>query len=141
MSKIRYKVVNKRNMTSCIIPLNSRYCLDYKEKIVTAVPGSMGIMVFKKLIDAERFCNVRNYEWKVIKVRAIGKAYKPKHLCEAHFRASATTIAFNVFYIFYNRYKNKVNWTEIFYALNPDSHLMFIPAPIGTECYQSVEVL
>jgi hypothetical protein len=120
--KIKYKVVTQ-DRKSVIIPGTSKFSLTYKDgTIVTALPGTIGIMVFKNLFDANNFLGWISHSGIIIKVRPIGKAkLTPDHI--------AVT------------YRGALQTTQAIKAFNLSAQVHMLPCPQGTQCYNSVEVL
>lgn len=116
---IKYKVVTIEKK-SIIVPTGSKYCLTYKKGIVKALPETIGIMVFKSLYFAKEFNTSLHGE--IIKVRPIGKKkFVPSYIVSIAHDASETT-----------RMIKKFNLSQSVFV---------IPIPIGTECYEAVEIL
>lgn len=86
--KIRYKVVKRKTRYSAIINGNSKYALKYeKGAIVEALPGTLGIMLFKNETDAILWCNQLNYElwedkqYRVVRVIPLCNGKKRHFIC------------------------------------------------------------
>ena len=130
--KIRYKVIKHRK--SCVIPQGSKYCLSYKkDQIVKAVPGSLGIMVFKTLLNAQCF---ETASTKIIKVRPIGRRRKISIFSTCMLNARRNTFMFKNFYKIYSLKKRYKDWPLKFFNITN-----IVYPPEGTECYSAVEVL
>jgi hypothetical protein len=57
-TKYKYKVVKSYSRTSCSMSTRSKYKLKYRKgTLVKAVPGTLGIFVFKTKLDALAFIN------------------------------------------------------------------------------------
>ena len=116
---IKYKVVTI-DRKSIIVPQTSKFCLTYnKGNIVKALPGTLGVLVFKSLHDALQF-NI--FQGKIIKVRPIGRMKPtPFNVAVTFHGALQTTIAIK--------------------AYNSSGQVKMLPIPQGTQCYNTVEVL
>ena len=126
--RIRYKVVDK-NRRSCVVPTGSKYCLYYpKGAIVKAIPGSLGIMVFRTRRQAQSlaYCNRG-----ILKVRVIGRKLKIVRFSGYNSDPLSNTLMFKKFYKFIQFRKNWWHTHKV--------RTMHIPE--GTECYPAVEVL
>jgi len=126
--KYKYKVVKKRNNTSCIINTKSDLCLIYdKDTNVFALENTLGIMVFKTKYDAEDWIIGwgREKSWKIKRVIPIGRGKTPKEIS-----LYVTKKYIDIFYNFFER-------NEL-YALNAS----YKNEPIdGTICYPGVFVV
>lgn len=116
---IRYKVVNKEHR--CSTNENKGYTLYYKKGyIVRAIPGTIGIFVFRERYHAvnfrESFFGFRDDKFEIIRVRAFGRGKVPK--CIGYAYSPSYLDAF---------YNNTCQGSG--------------NVPYGTICYKSVEVL
>ncbi|MHA1701000.1 MAG: hypothetical protein ACTSWK_01905 [Promethearchaeota archaeon] len=126
--KYKYKVVKKRNNTSCIIKANSDLCLIYdKDTTVYALEKTLGIMVFKTKYAAENWIEAweRGGSWKIKRVIPIGRGKTPNVIS-----SSTTKKILTIFYTFFER--NELHNLNRSYKNEPI---------YGTICYPGVFVV
>jgi len=126
--KYKYKVVKKRNNTSCIINTKSDLCLIYdKDTNVFALENTLGIMVFKTKRAAEDWIIDwgREESWKIKRVIPIGRGKTPKEICSC-----VTKKFLAVFYAYFER--NDLSNLNYDYKNEPID---------GTICYPGVFVV
>lgn len=128
---VKYKVVRK-NRTSSSNWINPLLVRKYeKGSIVKSYPGSPGILVFKRKIDAKKFIDENRFtnSCMIIRVKSIGRGRKLSMLlvgmgssCIDHIKR------------LFLKFRQKDNSFE---------HIVFytFPAPSGTYGYPAVEVL
>ena len=104
-------------MSSIITRIDPNYCLEYEIGTNTKRTwGSVGIFCFEKFSHAKMFTKYgKRNEFKILKVRGVGKRFKPKQIC-----------AMNI--VLEKYYKNREDFPTI------------LPPP-GTICFNEVEVL
>lgn len=126
---VKYKVVIKLwrcgavDMGLFSVFAGGRYRLEYTHgRITVAIPKSVGIMVFNKKSQAQRFmecCNITTYAT-ILRVKPIGKGTRPTKI--------STFSGANRIHEFYNYSHGMLN-----------SHIK--NPPTGTMCYPKVVVL
>ncbi len=129
---IKYKCLSKHR-ESCFA--GPEYRLKYKKGTkVKAVVGSIGVMVFKTKMQAERFSEVCSpIAMKIVRVRCFGKGKSIKWLCSAQasgigrFYRDLQFLGIQLFRMGNLRY---VHWD-----------ISYQEAPLGTICYPEVEVI
>ena len=126
MEKVAYKVVRKVSRESVLA--EGKYRLIYKKgTVVHTIPGTLGIMVFDYLSLARAFIKhvlgppLSNFA--VVRVKPIGKGTMPLSVSVGVLEEQLSK----------------------FYAIHPAPCNPFIPynttPPLGTTCYEAVEVL
>jgi len=134
MRKVKFKIVKKINNRSVIINGNSPFCLIYeKDKKVMAPKGTLGVMVFDRKLQAEKWLNL--YTWwnihdedmpyKIKRVVPIGRGIHPYAISKG-----VRTEGLRGFYNEFNKYG---------FTYMKDHH--YRNAPYGTCCYPGVHVL
>lgn len=130
---IKFKVVGADDRESAYAEDEYKCCYT-KDTIVTAPPNTAGLMTFKTRRNAEAFiwgCGLRySREALIIRVKCFGRGKMLKQMCRRQ-----TTSEIRFFY-------EEADLNSLF----KDSHLTIYPdavtrPPIGTICYQKVEVL
>lgn len=120
---IKYKVVNNTNDSA--VMSGGKYSLHYKVgTIVTAREETLGVMVFDTHHNALKFLGQRgqpNPPFKIIKVKPIGRGVRIKTVSLWSSEAGLL-----------NYYKHHNS---------PSIAYLSAPAPPGTICYKSVEVI
>lgn len=130
---IRYKVVNEATRCSVIIGINSLYTLKYvKGTIVKALSGSLGIMVFKRRYQAEKFVKLLNSGLLgssiILRVEIFERGKCPKYVSRWTTHKSDLTW-------FYSKW-----YADKKYITNGNGMDLLIP-PKGTLCYSMVRVI
>lgn len=124
----RYKITKSYIGQRTSMYAQGIYCKKYKEgSVVNAVPGTLGIMTFNTYSNALQFVRGRpaGSRFQIVKVRPIGKGKRIKFVSAGQHEERIRRF-----------YKNQ--------QLIEDERLIpegASPAPKGTICYQSVEVL
>ncbi len=131
---IRYKVVNKDTRFSALITVE-KYRLQYvKDKIVEALSGTLGVMVFKRKWQAQRFIDIfftpnERKNLMIVRVEVFNKGRTPRYVS----RWINLPGDLNNFYLY--NYKDKQ-------YIDNCINMMTISVPIkGTLCYDRVKVI
>jgi len=131
MRKVKYKVVSEDNKSAFLSLCNGikKYRLNYKkDTIVEAPKGTLGIMVFERKYQAEKFIR-RQTDcpacFNIKRVLSIGKGKKPYSICRISILDSDYDL--DQFY--------RKNIIDPFYRISK------VSPPDGTICYPAVKVL
>ena len=129
---IRYKVINKNTRCSVIVSSEQYKLIYFKDMIVEAAPGTLGIMVFRRRYQALNFAyNMKSYNripTLVVKVEAFGRGKTPFYIS----RYVNTGSNLSSFY--------KHSYIDKKYAHDGKTYAVVHPME-GTLCYDTVRVI
>ena len=126
--RYKYKVVKAGNNTSFVVGDGNMFALEYIEgEITEGVKGSIGVMVFNKLSQAEHFIQKQRHHIyrstaKILRVIPIGRGKTVNKVS------------------LYVDEKGLSDYYRYYYKLNPN-HTSAWEAPDGTMCYPAVFVV
>jgi len=121
MRRAKYKAVRVMGHRRFSAYACGIYSLDYlKNSIVRARKGTLGIAVFGRKIDAEKFCQGTNFE--IIRVLPIGRGENVKAISN-----SQSDYMLDIFYRLLERFHGIPRGSDII-PMNPPRGTMFYPA-------------
>jgi len=81
MRKVKFKVVRKDGVLRVSAFASGLYALKYpKNTIVRAMPGTLGVAVFRRRSEAKKFCEGRCF-FEIVRVLPIGRGRNVKEVC------------------------------------------------------------